>query len=394
MTLENSDAQQIALLKRELRQVRRQSESMERQQRFRIGAMQTVQRELEGAVHELQGALEASERASRTKETLLANLSHELRTPLHGIQAAAELLQQVPSADSVAPLAEVVATSSAKLWRHLESLLNFADVQGGSLELDPQPVELMFFIDGIVAQGRSEAGTKGIGFNIDCAPGLPGWVHLDRKWFAQVLSNLVHNAVRFTSEGRVDLIVSTPDDGQTLSIEVEDTGRGIPLEEQGRIFEAFSQVDETRSRDVDGAGLGLALASHIVATMGGEIALESEPGKGTRVSIQLPLVLASNDGDAVAAQEDLAGVQVLVVDDIAVNLLLARKMLQRLGCTVTTALSGEAALEALDTMDTPDLILMDCSMPGMDGYETTVQLRSRSEELRSIPVVALTAHAR
>ena len=392
MSEPRNEAEEKAWLRRENRQLQRQCRSIEQQQRLRIGAMQTAQCELESTVEQLRAALEESRRASRIKDNLLANLSHQLRTPLHGINSAAELLGQRSLDPDSEALIRLIATSGSKLRSQFETLVDFSIAESGGLVLEPGLIELELLIEGAVGPNRLEAESKGIALRLDVSPSQPEWVRIDALRFAQALGALVDNAVQYTSSGGVEVRVRAVREKHSLDVWVEDSGVGIPEHELGRVFDPFSQVDESRSRLVDGTGIGLAYAQRIVTAMGGSIELQSEVHSGTTVHVQLPLAVAQ-EGAEKADLASLAGLHVLVVDDNSVNRLVARKMLERFDCRVDAEDSGEQALLELQSGAAPDLILMDCSMPGMDGYETTRAIQALSSPVAQTPVVALTAHA-
>lgn len=387
-----SESEENALLRRENRQLRRQTESIERQQHMRIGAMRAVQSELETTVDRLREALEESRRASRIQETFLANLSHELRTPLHGINSAAELLEQRRFDSDSEGLIRMIASSGSKLRTQFETLIDFSIAQSGQLVLEPGPIELALLIEGAVGPDRLEAESKGITLGVDLSPGMPKWLRIDAPRFAQALGSLVGNAVQYTNAGGVEVRVREEPLASAFDVWVEDSGIGIPKHELDRVFDPFSQVDESRARLVGGTGIGLAHARRIVMAMGGSIELQSKVNSGTTVRVRLPLDAMPDCADD-SDLSGLAGLRVLVVDDNSVNRLVASKMLERFDCRVDAAASGEEALQALAISEAPDVILMDCSMPGMDGYETTRAIQSLPEPLARIPVIALTAHA-
>ncbi|WP_239023928.1 ATP-binding protein [Salinicola corii] len=239
----------------------------------------------------------------------------------------------------------------------------------------------------------ARAESRGIRLEARISEALPGWMMGDPARLRQVLLNLVANAVKFTDEGWV-ILEATLEDADTLRLEVRDSGCGIPAEQRERIFEPFRQGDASTARRFGGTGLGLAISRRLVEAMGGSIEMHSEPGVGSRFWCLLPLVPAAEPAQQ-AAPGRLEpgwpqGARLLVVEDNPVNQRVAQAMLERLGCRVSLADSGEEAL-ALTRRHSFDLIFMDVQMPGMDGLEVTRRLRHRHGWPATVPIVAMTA---
>ncbi|MCB0018513.1 MAG: response regulator, partial [Anaerolineales bacterium] len=361
---------------------------------------------------ELVAANEQAEAASQAKSVFLANMSHELRTPLNGILGYAQILSREP--ELTTPQKDglgIIYNSGRHLLTLINDALDLARIEAGRLELTPAPLTLPAFLDDIAALMSMAAHQKGLQFFYEPAPNLPPFVYADEKRLRQVLLNLLGNAVKFTEHGSVTLRVSNKQGGDSaplLHFEVEDTGPGIPADQQERIFRPFEQVGDSQQRE-QGIGLGLVISRQLVELMGGKIQVESPPAQskiqnlkseietGSRFwfEARFPLAEAIEPGEASA--RPITGYKgdrrrVLVADDNHSNRLLLLDLLEPLGFGVDLAENGQAALEtAIATR--PDLILMDLVMPVMTGFEATALLRE-TPELADIPIIAVSASSR
>ena len=349
-----------------------------------------------------------AQESSRAKGEFLANMSHEIRTPLNGIIGAADLLRQRP--DLPADAAEhirMIADSGDLLLRLLGDILDFSKIEAGQLKLEQHPFELTPLVRDLTTLLGGAAAAARIRLEFIVATALPPQVEGDSHRLRQVLLNLASNAIKFTPpDGHVKVAVSS-DAPQanpvTVRFEVRDTGIGMDAATMARIFERFTQADTSTTRRYGGSGLGLAISAQLVRLMGGHLEVESHPGRGSAFffSLTMPRIelLAPSPAPAAKLKADL-GLQVLVVEDNAVNRRLLAVQLGQLGCRHTMAEDGEAALAALESSPPPDVILMDCHMPRLDGWETTRRLRGWSadpsatrQHLSALPVIALTAAA-
>ena len=352
-----------------------------------------ARRDLETLSHELQATARRAESASRAKSEFLATVSHEIRTPLNGVIGMSDLLLEEPLEEHPRQYAATIHDSANLLLGLINELLDFSKIEAGRLDLEYQPLSLAALVEGSVSIFAARAESRGIGLEARVSEALPAWVMGDPARLRQVLLNLVSNAVKFTDQGRVVLEASLEDD-ETLRLEVRDSGCGIPAEQRERIFEPFRQGDASTARRFGGTGLGLAISRRLIDAMGGSIEMLSEPGVGSRFWCLLPLVPAAEPAQAVATgRAELGqpqGARLLVVEDNPVNQRVAQAMLERLGCRVTLAESGEAAL-ALTERRHFALIFMDVQMPDMDGLEVTRRLRQRHGWSATVPIVAMTA---
>ncbi|MDQ7007175.1 MAG: ATP-binding protein [Acidobacteriota bacterium] len=348
----------------------------------------------------LQRAVAAAEEASRAKSAFLANMSHEIRTPMNGVLGMLSLLLDDALAESQRRKVEVAYDSGRALLGLLNSILDLSKVEAGRLEYERIPFDLEALVSQIVDLFGSRARGKGLAMQVDFDERLGRFYVGDPTRLRQVLSNLVGNAVKFTQMGRVTLSVfPDPRDGACVRFEVADTGPGIDEGALRRIFEFFQQADNSITRTHGGSGLGLALSRDLVRGMGGRIDVRSVPGEGSVFGFSLPLPPHEGDApmDGVTARSAGVGTRfegrrVLLVEDDTVNQLVARGFLSRFGLEVDTVGDGAQALEALERGGY-DLVLMDCHMPVLDGFEATRRLRAREAGGTRIPVVALTASA-
>jgi PAS domain S-box-containing protein len=344
----------------------------------------------------LRSAKEAAERTARAKAQFLANMSHEIRTPMAGVVGLTDLLLGTGLDEQQAEYARLIQSSGSSLLRVIDDILDFSKIDAGTLTFEEAPFDLRAMLHEVVDLLRLAAVSNGTGLDLRIAEGVPGWVLGDPGRLRQVVMNLVGNAVKFTEGGEVTVEAEpvpaqVPED--RIHIRVRDTGIGIPVEAQGRLFELFSQADDSTSRRFGGTGLGLAISKRIVEGMGGEIGFESAPGVGSTFWITVRLERSAPPAAPEApAGRPLRSRRILTAEDNAINQLVITEQLKALGYAVTAVGNGLEALEALQAGE-HDLVLMDCQMPHLDGYEATLRIRQLPGAAGRIPVLALTAHA-
>jgi PAS domain S-box-containing protein len=343
--------------------------------------------------------------ASNMKSAFLANVSHEVRTPMNGVIGMTELLLDMDLSDEQRRCAEQIARSGGLMLELINDILDLSKIETGHLALDIDNFELVEVIEEACSAAGALAKAKGLQFGLQIASDVPPRVRGDGRRLHQVLANLLANAVKFTAAGTIAVRVSatpSPAGSSLIHVAVSDTGIGIEQDGLERMFEPFTQADVSTTRRYGGTGLGLAIAREIIDLMGGTISADSTPGSGSTFWFEVdlaaplaatalpPLTAAPRSTPAAAWSEPPL---VLVAEDSPVNQIVATRVLERCGCRVEVVGDGSAALQTLATGHY-DAVLMDCQMPGMDGYEATTELRRREQRTgRHTPVIAMTAHA-
>ena len=396
--------------------------ALEHKVRERTQAYQGAMRDLERSNRELLDAKEAAEAGSRAKSEFLATMSHEIRTPMNGVLGLTELLLSSGLDDKQKGIAEMVYRSGESLLHIINDILDFSKVEAGKLELEEQPFELKAIVDIVPEMLGEMARAKQIELRCDLMPDVPTHLIGDPTRLRQLLINLVGNGVKFTEQGKVVLRVSADrilDTTVAVRFEVEDTGVGIPESALSGIFDAFEQADGSTTRKFGGTGLGLAICRRLVELMDGQIGATSELGQGSKFWFTAELAIDASTVEPVPAAhhkidsmetgpikspsshspttpkvEPSLNVRILVAEDNHVNQVLAKGMLQKLGCDAIMASNGIEALEAIQQTNF-DLVMMDCQMPELDGYETTRRIREleSTDGLTRTPIIALTANA-
>lgn len=355
----------------------------------------------------LRRAKDVAEESARAKGIFLATMSHELRTPMNGVLGCTQLLQDTSLTDGQRQLLQSMHRSAEALLALVNDILDFSKIEAGKMSLETADVHLRSLIEDVLLLVSELAKKKTLELTVDVATDVPESLRGDPVRLRQILFNLVGNAIKFTEQGRVAVSVALQSapahlpDSIMLGWRIEDTGIGMTDEQQTRLFQAYSQAETSTTRKFGGTGLGLMICRQLVELMGGEIAVESQAGKGTTfryTTLVLPAIQREQVEPVIATvstHEARASVpkRILVADDNEINQVVACKFLQKLGFEVEVARNGREAVEAASR--TPyDAILMDCEMPEMDGYSATRAIRQREKSQgKHIPVIALTGHA-
>lgn len=385
------DVSERVLAEQGLRQLQREMQALIEQRT----------REWKDATRKAEDARSEAESANLAKSSFLAMMSHEIRTPLNAIIGFTGLLLDGPLAEETRHYVELVRGSGESLLHLLNDFLDFSKIESGRLELEPVEFDLAIEAEQVVALVRPSAEQKGL--KLESFIKASGRMRGDAARLRQILLNLLSNAIKFTESGTVTLRceeVSCDNNSMNISFHVVDSGIGIDPAIHQQLFQPFVQAEVSTTRRFGGTGLGLAICRRLAEAMGGTLGVRSEPGRGSEFWVKLPFerlseaaMAATHDEPTEAPRHDYRCIgRVLVVEDNPTSQMLVVEILKRLGCNVEAVSNGQEAVAAYQQVPY-DLILMDCDMPVMDGFEATRIIRTQEPRDRHVPIIALTAQA-
>ncbi|MCN8176392.1 aerobic respiration two-component sensor histidine kinase ArcB, partial [Escherichia coli] len=336
---------------------------------------------------------DALERASRDKTTFISTISHELRTPLNGIVGLSRILLDTELTAEQEKYLKTIHVSAVTLGNIFNDIIDMDKMERRKVQLDNQPVDFTSFLADLENLSALQAQQKGLRFNLEPTLPLPHQVITDGTRLRQILWNLISNAVKFTQQGQVTVRVRY-DEGDMLHFEVEDSGIGIPQDELDKIFAMYYQVKDSHGgKPATGTGIGLAVSRRLAKNMGGDITVTSEQGKGSTFTLTIHAPSVAEEVDDAFDEDDmpLPALNVLLVEDIELNVIVARSVLEKLGNSVDVAMTGKAALEMFKPGEY-DLVLLDIQLPDMTGLDISRALTKRYPREDLPPLVALTAN--
>jgi len=365
---------------------------------------ETYSTKIERSNFELEKALEESKKASKLKGDFIATVSHEVRTPMNGIIGLSSLLYDTELNEEQKDFVRMIKKSADSLLNIINDILDFSKIESGQFEMDHTIFDIVSLTNELGVIFGEKVSGNGIELKVSVDPGVDNMVVGDPVRLRQILNNLLSNAVKFTHEGyiKVTLVTEPVDISRSIyKFKIEDTGIGIPTEKLQLIFNRFTQADASTTRKYGGTGLGLAITKEVVELMNGSITVKSEPGVGTKFFLNIPfqvnkknrlITRSQNEEFLQQLREQIGGSKILIVEDNIINQKVTKKMLEKTGCVVDTAIDGMEAIEKI-TSEKYDLVFMDIMMPNLSGVEATIKIRSLFKNKDYVNIVAMTANA-
>lgn len=346
--------------------------------------------ELNALTRELVAEKQRVEEANRAKSDFLAFMSHEIRTPLNGVLSIADHLLKSSLLPRQERMARIIRSSGDLMLILINDILDFSKLEAGALQLDPQPIDPKNWALEVTELFSFSISDKEIDFVQEISPELPPLIEIDPLRCKQIATNLLSNALKFTAQGTITFRLFTSG-GVILVLEVEDTGVGIPVERQAKLFQPYQQADPSVYRTHGGTGLGLSICKQLAELMGGGIALESEPGRGSRFTVSVPLIEARRPADEPGSNGGKVktfdrNIDLLVIEDNPINRQVIQYLLQKLPVQLIEATSGKEGLEIIRSGQSVDAVLLDLRLDDQSGYQVARSIREWEQKHRRQPI--------